>query len=111
MLQRAFGLFVAFSFVGSFSTPLCAAAPAPAHSCCAGRSRKSNAAPRCTCCRLALPSSARPAADLPATALTPSLAIVRALAAASPLVAGERRFVRGAAPPGPTDLSPPARAA
>lgn len=109
MLRRAFGFFFALSFLASFYAPLCAAAPAAVHSCCAGRSRKAGAAPRCTCCRPALPSSAKPALPAPALA-QPSPRLV-SFSAAAPLAAVSLRFARGAAPPGPNGLSPPARAA
>lgn len=112
MIRRAFGFAVALTFLASFAAPLCvAAAPAPSHSCCGGSSKKSPAGPAGSCCRQALPSSAKPAAAAPAPALAHcSPSFVAPVAVAEPVFL-ERRVVLGAAPPRPASLSPPARAA
>jgi hypothetical protein len=112
MIRKAFVFAVALAFLASFAAPLCAAAaPAPSHSCCGGSSKKSPAGPAGSCCRQALPSSAKPAASAPVQALASSPLVLVSLAVITTLPSDTRRIVFGAAPPGPTGLSPPARVA
>jgi hypothetical protein len=108
MIRKAFGLGVALAFLASFAPPLCvAAAPAPSHACCGGPSKKAPAGPSGSCCRQALPSTAKPIVSVPALAHTaPVLASVSVVVA---LTSDANIFVLDSAPPGPTGRAPPTR--
>ncbi|MFI5361208.1 MAG: hypothetical protein ACHQ49_04495 [Elusimicrobiota bacterium] len=110
MIRKAFGLAMTLAFFSASAAPLCSAAsPAPNHACCGGPAKKMPAGPAGSCCRQALPSSAKAAAVVAPALAHPAPEFVSDSVMSAP-VHVLRRVVAGSASPSPSALSPPSRA-